>query len=95
VGRSAFEEAYAVVEVAENEFVMGGWTDSIGQGLYDYYVAKVSFEQAGDLTSLYVFIASALAVAVVVLVGLFFTIRRRVNQKMQGPSRNAISKHNA
>jgi hypothetical protein len=95
VGRSAFEEAYAVVEVAENEFVMGGWTNSIGQGAYDYYVVKISVEQTGNLSSIYMLIVSVLAVVVVVLVGWFFLVRRRVNQKMQEPSRNAVSKHNA
>lgn len=46
VGRSNYEEAYAVVQNAEdlfpgNKFVMAGWTNSIGQGKYDFYIVKI------------------------------------------------------
>lgn len=46
VGRSSYEEAYAVVQNAEDMFsgdkyVMAGWTNSIGQGKYDFYVVKL------------------------------------------------------
>jgi hypothetical protein len=96
VGRSAFEEAYAVLEVAENEFVMAGWTNSIGQGQYDFYVAKISVENGDGLVA-YQFIAVALmAVAVLaVLVVSFFLIRRRINQKISRLNGNAALKHDA
>lgn len=40
-GRQAFEEAYAVIEVGNDEFVIGGWTNSIGHGGYDFYLVRV------------------------------------------------------
>jgi hypothetical protein len=90
VGRSAFEEAYAVLEVAENEFVMAGWTNSIGQGQYDFYIAKISIENDGGLAA-YQFMAVALmAVAVLVTLAVsFFLIRRRINQKISRLNVNA------
>ncbi|MBN1244683.1 PQQ-like beta-propeller repeat protein [Candidatus Bathyarchaeota archaeon] len=93
VGRTEFEEAYAVLEVAENEFVMAGWTNSIGHGHYDFYVAKVSVENDGDWLSAYNFIASALilsAIVIVALVVVFFLIRRYVNQKISRRNVNAV-----
>jgi hypothetical protein len=94
VGRSAFEEAYAALEVAENEFVMAGWTNSIGQGHYDFYVAKISVENDGGWRSAYNFMASALilsAIVIVMLVVFFFLIRRYVNQKISRQNVNAVS----
>lgn len=41
VGRSGYEEAYAVVKAGGNQYVMAGWTNSIAQGRYDFYVVKV------------------------------------------------------
>jgi hypothetical protein len=98
VGRSTFEEAYAVLEVAENEFVMVGWTNSIGQGHYDFYVTKISVENSGVGLSAYLFIAVALiagAIVIVVLVVVFFFIRRRVNQKILRLNVDTALKHDA
>ena len=36
------------METAENEFVMVGWTNSIGTGLYDYYIIKISVKNEGS-----------------------------------------------
>ena len=83
-GRSDFEEAYAVLEVAETEFVMAGWTNSIGAGHYDFYVVKVNVEN-GSAPSIYDFLTFALmttAIVLVVLLALFFIVRRYVNQKI-------------
>jgi len=41
VGRSDYEEAYAVVPSVVGEFVIAGWTSSLGQGRYDFYAVKV------------------------------------------------------
>jgi len=98
VGRTEFEEAYAVLEVAENEFVMAGWTNSIGQGKYDFYAAKVSVENNSNWLSAYNFIVSALilsAIVIVVLVVLFFLIRRYVNQKISRQNVNEVLKSDA
>jgi hypothetical protein len=94
VGRSAFEEAYAVLEVAENEFVMAGWTNSIGQGSYDYYVVKISIANGDGCLSVYPLIALALVVVVIVLLVSFFLHRRRINRKISEQKVNAASKHN-
>jgi hypothetical protein len=93
VGRSLFEEAYAVLEVAENEFVLVGWTNSLGQGSYDYYVAKIGVEHGSDW-SVYQLIASALIVTTIVLALLLFFIRRRVRQERAEPNVNAALKQN-
>ena len=42
VGRSGYEEAYAVLYAGGNDYVLAGWTNSIGSGgRYDFYVVKV------------------------------------------------------
>jgi hypothetical protein len=41
VGRSSFEEAYAVLQAGAEEFVMAGWTNSLGEGSYDFYFVKI------------------------------------------------------
>jgi hypothetical protein len=98
VGRSAFEEAYAVVETAENEFVMAGWTNSIGEGHYDFYIVKVSIENMDDGFSAYNFIALAVvtsAIVIAVLVASFILIRRYVNRKISRQNGNSVLKHGA
>jgi hypothetical protein len=42
VGRSGYEESYAVVALANDKFFMAGWTNSLGEGRYDFYVVKLS-----------------------------------------------------
>jgi hypothetical protein len=98
VGRSAFEEAYSVLETAESEFVMAGWTNSIGQGRYDFYVTKITVENSSDGLSAYQFITSAsilTAIVLVVLIVLFLLIRHRVNQKISRQTSNATWKSDA
>ena len=72
---------------------MAGWTNSIGEGHYDFYVAKVNVENDGDWLSAYNFIVSALilsAIVIVVLVAVFFLIRRYVNQKISRQNVNEV-----
>lgn len=45
-GREGFEEAYGLVEVTDDEFVVVGWTNSIGHGNYDYYMIKMKVSNA-------------------------------------------------
>ena len=82
-GRTEFEEAYAALEVAENEFVMAGWTNSIGQGYYDFYVVKISVGNdglsAGD------FLVSAVilsAILILVIIVAFYIVNRYVNRRI-------------
>jgi hypothetical protein len=49
VGRSNYEEAYVVLLAAgnvhaENEFFMAGWTNSVGEGRYDFYAVTLAVE---------------------------------------------------
>jgi hypothetical protein len=46
VGRSGYEEAYAVVQSDSGEYMLAGWTSSIGSGgRYDFYVTKIAVQQ--------------------------------------------------
>jgi hypothetical protein len=94
VGRSNFEEAYAVLEVEENEFVMAGWTNSIGQGSYDFYVVKISVDNSIDWLSSYLWVVFMVIAVGIVLAVLFFLIRKRFNQKKQEPKVNVSSTRN-
>lgn len=40
-GRSDYEEAYAVLQEKSDQFVMVGWTSSLGEGRYDFYAVKL------------------------------------------------------
>jgi hypothetical protein len=43
VGRSDYEEAYGVTCAGGNDYVLAGWTNSVGNGgRYDFYVVKIS-----------------------------------------------------
>jgi hypothetical protein len=43
VGRSGYEEAYAAVYVGNGNYVLAGWTSSIGNGgKYDFYIIKIA-----------------------------------------------------
>jgi len=82
-GRENYEEAYYVYEVAESEFVLVGWTNSIGNGLYDVYAVKIKVEpQGNDFLSndLPYILASIVAIAVlsVGFLGLYFSKKRKV-----------------
>ncbi len=94
VGRGAYEEAYGVLEVAENEYVMIGWTNSIGQGDYDYYIVKISIANGDDQLSVYQLIVLALIAVVTMFVVLFFLVRWRINRKISGQNLNATLRRN-
>jgi hypothetical protein len=84
VGRSEFEEAYAILETAENEFVMVGWTNSIGAGYYDYYIVKISVENEGNWLPLYVLLTLVIVIVGILFAVLFFLIKRRSKKRMMG-----------
>jgi hypothetical protein len=84
VGRNGFEEAYAVLETAENEFVMVGWTNSIGAGYYDYYIVKISVENESNWLLLYALLTLAIVIAGILLAVLFFLIKRRSKKRISG-----------
>jgi hypothetical protein len=46
-GREGFEEAYAAVKIGDDEFVIGGWTNSSGKGSYDFYVIRTRIVTSG------------------------------------------------
>jgi hypothetical protein len=78
-GKSEFEEAYAVIEVAENDFVMAGWTNSIGQGSYDYDIVRINVELGSLwlLSNQFFVFALVVALVCVFLVILLLVIRKR------------------
>ena len=77
-GREGFEEAYAAVEVGEHDFALGGWTNSIGEGSYDFYIVETDIVGSSDkfdlgttrLLSLFLFGTSAILL-------LFFWFQQR------------------
>ncbi len=42
VGRSNYEEAYSVISTGDYEYIMAGWTKSLGEGHYDFYFIKLN-----------------------------------------------------
>jgi len=42
IGRSGYEEAYGVMEAEKDEFFLAGWTNSVGEGRYDFYGVKIA-----------------------------------------------------
>jgi len=70
-GREGYEEAYAAVEVGDNEFVISGWTNSIGAGSYDFYVVRTKIVTTTYGIDLGMFGYVVLALLGAVIVGLF------------------------
>jgi hypothetical protein len=74
-GRTEFEEAYCVLEENDEEYVMAGWTNSIGHGLYDYYVVKikVNSDASTDVSrfALVIMASGTLLVAVFLSIGVY------------------------
>jgi hypothetical protein len=81
-GNEGFQEAYSVIEAGENQYVMVGWTDPIGQpaligkALYDFYVVKLSVPQDGNGLS-FRFIAYAVTVFGILLAALLLLLKLR------------------
>jgi hypothetical protein len=42
VGRSNYEEAYSVISAGNDDYIMAGWTKSLGEGHYDFYFIKLN-----------------------------------------------------
>jgi hypothetical protein len=73
-GREGFEEAYAAVEVGDNEFVISGWTNSIGAGSYDFYVIRARVVTTANGVDLGIFryvVLALLGIVTIVLFGYF------------------------
>ncbi|MGD0405717.1 MAG: hypothetical protein ABSB10_03605 [Candidatus Bathyarchaeia archaeon] len=81
-GDAGFQEAYSVIEAGENQYVMVGWTDPIGQpaligkALYDFYVVKLSVPQDSNALS-FQFIAYAVTVFGILLAALLLLLKLR------------------
>jgi hypothetical protein len=78
-GREKYEEAYYVHEVAESEFVMVGWTNSIGNGLYDFYAVriKVNVNDDGFFQNPLLYGSVGVGIAVVATAGVFVYFNKR------------------
>jgi hypothetical protein len=83
-GDSAFQEAYAVIESGHGKYVLFGWTDPIGQpemtgkATYNFYIVKLSAEQAGP--SILTIVLSVTIFALLVA-ALLLMIKLRRNKK--------------
>jgi hypothetical protein len=75
VGRSQYEEAYAALELGEGKFMLVGWTNSIGQGHYDYYVVNVKVGEPTENSAPY-FIIGLFAVIVLFLAVFYFCLTK-------------------
>jgi hypothetical protein len=80
-GREAFEEAYAIVEVKDNDYVVSGWTNSIGAGSYDYYFIRtkiVPLDISGVPRALGFYVLTFLGLTAIILFScLYFRLNRR------------------
>jgi hypothetical protein len=82
-GRENYEEAYYVYQTGELEFVLVGWTNSIGNGLYDMYAVKIKVEpRANDfLANILPYVVGGLVAAIALslgVIGWYFTKKRKV-----------------
>ncbi|MGB9914452.1 MAG: PQQ-binding-like beta-propeller repeat protein [Candidatus Bathyarchaeales archaeon] len=75
VGKGNYEEAYGVVEVAEDTYVMAGWTNSIGRGAYDFYIVKINVG-SGDVAWI-VYVAVCLATVLLLIAILLLLTRHK------------------
>jgi uncharacterized delta-60 repeat protein len=50
VGGSSAEDLWSVVPVSDGGYILGGWTQSYGQGGYDLYAVKLTAAGALDIT---------------------------------------------
>ncbi|MGD0027838.1 MAG: hypothetical protein ABSC91_02755 [Candidatus Bathyarchaeia archaeon] len=82
-GREGFEEAYSIVEVAKDRFVVAGWTNSIGNGKYDYYVVemKVSLSDYSLTERVLLFYGLAVLAIAVVSILTFWRLQLRRQNK--------------
>lgn len=80
IGRSNYEESYTTIQVSEDNFVMVGWTNSIGQGHYDFYAIKVKLENSTQWWQANTFIVAIFVIIALLLVGLLL-LRCQSNRK--------------
>ncbi|MEJ5327526.1 MAG: hypothetical protein WHU54_04665 [Candidatus Bathyarchaeia archaeon] len=78
-GRDGYEEAYGLIEVAENIFVMAGWTNSIGRGAYDFYIVKISVSTGEVSWPVY---ATACLAAVLLVIAVLLRLKRKKPKNM-------------
>ena len=93
-GKSSYEEAYGLIEVSENEFVMAGWQNYAEGGPYDYYVVEISPGSASGWGSNFPvglwFVAVAVVLAVFVLA--FWLLRKRKHQNFNSKKTTRVVK---
>jgi hypothetical protein len=82
-GREGFEEAYSIVEVAKDQYVVAGWTNSIGNGKYDYYVVEMKVSLLDNSLTERVLLFYGLAVLAIAVVSIlaFWRLQLRRHNK--------------
>jgi hypothetical protein len=88
-GGTAYEEAYAVLETAEDEFVMAGWKNYAEGGPYDFYVVKISPASSAGLFFDYGVFVYVFAAIAVLCVGYFCS--SATGQTSSAKSRDAMA----
>ena len=76
-GREGFEEAYAAVKIGDDEFVIGGWTNSSGKGSYDFYVIRTRIVTSGTGVDLDIIAYMILALSGTTAILLYSFLRAR------------------
>jgi hypothetical protein len=88
LGDSSYQEAYGVIEVGQNRFVMVGWTDPkghpelVGKATYEFYIVELSVNNGVDFSSLKLDVWAATAAVFALFLGyggkMFFSKRKMV-----------------
>lgn len=85
-GDAGFQEAYSVVDAGNNQYVMAGWTDPLGQpaligkAQYDFNIIKISPSQAASGLSILQITTYAIIIFTVLIVCLLVMLRKRQNK---------------
>ena len=88
-GDNGFQEAYTVIEAENNDFVMVGWTDPIGQpaligkATYDFSIVKLRASPNSSGLSSFQLISYALAAVAVSLITLALLFKCRIKGKIK------------
>jgi hypothetical protein len=67
-GRQGFQEAYSIIEVAKDQFVVAGMTNPIGNGKYDYYVVEINVSVSNNSPVETVLLSYGLAVLAIAVI---------------------------
>ena len=86
-GNSAYQEAYAVIDANNDQYIIVGWTDPLGQtdmvgkAHYDFYVAKLGVPETNiGFTSIRLVLTITIFVLLIAILLLFVKLHRNKKQ---------------